>query len=386
MFTPNKALFLEGCVKKIKTKSTSTASAVVDPIVLRENSIGRLIFKPLIINNPHDSKATIKGEFVFQRKTKDQEWLDMQAFSLAKLKAGESIKLKLHSAEVLKLYMALSDLYALYQQEGVPLGEKRFLQVDGEIEQLFSIVNEQLPHLLDEHPDDALALLSRLLQWILHADAADQMIEYLEQLDADSLRQLNSSINLNALKSSYAEWESNQANPDEEYWQNMLSKYSFVLSQIFPYPIIIFEEKAYIGGKIFSNKGGNIVDFLAKDQIGNNAILIEIKTPNTKLLGAKYRSNVYSISKDISGAITQVVNYKHHLQRDFYHTFKNEQNIKAFEPLCVVIAGNYEQELKDEDKISSFELFRSHLSGVSIITYDELFGKIKLLIELLENR
>jgi hypothetical protein len=51
----------------------------------------------------------------------------------------------------------------------------------------------------------------------------------------------------------------------------------------------------------------------------------------------------------------------------------------------MVIAGNIEEELIDSDKRKSFELFRNGLKNVEIISFDELFTKVKLLIDLLEG-
>jgi hypothetical protein len=51
----------------------------------------------------------------------------------------------------------------------------------------------------------------------------------------------------------------------------------------------------------------------------------------------------------------------------------------------MVVAGNTEKELIDSDKRKSFELFRNGLKDVEIITFDELFIKVKILIDLLEG-
>ena len=94
-------------------------------------------------------------------------------------------------------------------------------------------------------------------------------------------------------------WKQNQDNSDEDFWQRTLSDNSFVLSQMFANPVIIIKGKAYVGGKSITNTGGSIVDFLAKNDITNDAVLIEIKTPTTKLLGNKYRDGVYPISSEL---------------------------------------------------------------------------------------
>lgn len=49
----------------------------------------------------------------------------------------------------------------------------------------------------------------------------------------------------------------------------------------------------------------------------------------------------------------------------------------------MVLIGNYSSELESPEKVRSFELFRSSLNGVSIVTYDELFVKLKKILDML---
>jgi hypothetical protein len=50
-----------------------------------------------------------------------------------------------------------------------------------------------------------------------------------------------------------------------------------------------------------------------------------------------------------------------------------------------VILGNLEEELTSPKQKKSFELFRNGLKDVQIITYDELFKKVEILVNLLEG-
>ena len=76
---------------------------------------------------------------------------------------------------------------------------------------------------------------------------------------------------------------------------------------MFSWPCTVVKDQAYVGGKNVSNTRGKIVDFLVKNRITENAVLIEIKTPQTPLLGREYRQGVINISEDLSGAILQVL-------------------------------------------------------------------------------
>jgi hypothetical protein len=57
-------------------------------------------------------------------------------------------------------------------------------------------------------------------------------------------------------------------------------------------------------------------------------------------------------------------------------------DLNTFNPRRVVIIGNYYREMTDPRKIKSFELFRTALSGVDIITFDELFAKVEHLAKM----
>jgi len=74
------------------TKSTSRNSAVVSDIILRETETTRLIFRPVIVENPHNKKACVRGHFIFQKKKVSGNWEDYNDFSLSKLKDGEWVK------------------------------------------------------------------------------------------------------------------------------------------------------------------------------------------------------------------------------------------------------------------------------------------------------
>lgn len=188
------------------------------------------------------------------------------------------------------------------------------------------------------------------------------------------------------LRLALAEWQDNRSNPKEEFWQDTLLQNAFVLSQLFSYPVIVGRGKAYLGGKGIENTGGNVVDFLMRHSLSENVALIEIKTPTTKLLGQKYRDGVYSISRDLSGAVVQISSYRDSLLKN-YIALRQEAagSFCAFNPQCLVIAGWRQDELVDEARVKSFELFRGSVRDTQIITYDELFAKLGILIDLLSG-
>jgi hypothetical protein len=150
------------------------------------------------------------------------------------------------------------------------------------------------------------------------------------------------------------------------------------------YPIVLIREKAYVGGKRLDNAHGKLVDFLGQVPGSGEAVLIEIKTPTTELLGSEYRQDVFPPSRDLSGALAQVLSYRESLMHELHALNDGERDrLLGVEPRCVVIAGCAKDELKDDARRRSFERFRERLQGVTVLTFDELFDRIGGLVQLL---
>ena len=372
-------------MKEIRTKSTSRVTAQATDIVLRESEQIRLIFRPLILDNPNNPEASVKGVFLYQRRSKSKPWEDFKTIPLNSVKTGEGYKLDLKSAELLRLIQEVTPLYDLYKEGGVPRGDKRYIQATPQLEQLAVLSAQDARSFLNANKMIGSNLLLRLLNWAIDLEDPSPPIERLVELNPDSLNKLNAAVGMQRLKNALAIWEENESNSDEEFWQNSLTEHSFVLEQVFSWPTSIVDGKAYIGGKNVFNKEGNIVDFLLKNRLTQNAALVEIKTPMSPLLGAHYR-NTYNISTELSGSVMQTLNYKHSLQEDFQSISRSTPDLfDSINPQCAVIVGNAQRELDNQSKIKAFELFRHQFPGLTVFTFDELFDKARRLIKLLES-
>lgn len=173
-------------------------------------------------------------------------------------------------------------------------------------------------------------------------------------------------------------WESNRENPDEEFWQTILSSNSFAISQLFAAPVTLIKDKAYVGGQTMGRSDARLLDFLLSSTISNDAILLEIKTPVTRLLGAQYRTNAYSPSNELGGSVIQVGDYCQTFRENLIALTKDmESPLRAFNPKCIILIGSYDAELKNPKQRASFDLFRASLRGVEVVTFDEFFRKIE---------
>jgi antiviral defense system Shedu protein SduA len=373
-------------MKKIRVKSTSASSAMVSAIILRETNTIRLLFRPLIIDNVHDQRAAVKGTFVYQKKGKAGNWEDVDRVSLGTLKKGEEYQLELHSDELLKLYSEVGALYELHAREGVPQGDLRYLRLGGGLSQLAELDPRQLSEYLKVNQALGSKLVSQLLRWATEAEDVQTLVQRLSELGIETIKKLNIAAGVGSLKAALEMWKANSGNPSEEFWQKELTFNSFVLEQVYAWPLTIVKGKAYVGGKSVMNTGGGIVDFLVKNRMTGSAALIEIKTPATKLLGSEYRQGVYNVSEELSGATLQVLSYKNDLLQNYYALTQGQGNLfDAFDPGCAVIIGNASKELLKQEQRRSFELFRGQFPGLHIISFDELFLKTEKLIQVLES-
>lgn len=91
-------------METLEIDSTSTDSARISDIIIRETSTTRLIFRGTLVNNIHNKLAPLKGDFIFQRKGTLQNWEDIESQSFSTLKKEDAYKLSLKSGE-LKVFL-----------------------------------------------------------------------------------------------------------------------------------------------------------------------------------------------------------------------------------------------------------------------------------------
>lgn len=174
----------------------------------------------------------------------------------------------------------------------------------------------------------------------------------------------------------------------EKKWQQFLKNHSWIFSYMFSFPIILLDDEAYVGGKNISNKDGKITDFLVQNDLTQNVAFIEIKTHKAELVkkGKAYRgTDVFAMSSDLSGGISQVLNQRDNFQKQFaVHKMNSKEVFESFNSKCVVLIGLISD--MDKDQIKSFELFRSNSKDVEILTFDELLARFKNLKLLMSGK
>ena len=177
-------------------------------------------------------------------------------------------------------------------------------------------------------------------------------------------------------------WDCNTENSNEAFWQITLNQNTYALSQIFAVPLLFIKDAAYVGGMNIDRQDSKFVDYLFQIESSKESVLIEIKTPTTKLLGPKYRGT-YRLSNEFSGALMQTLDYRSSIIQNISNiTNGTGHTITAFNPKCALILGNGAKELDTKEKRAAFENFRANCSNVEIVTFDELFKKLETMASL----
>jgi hypothetical protein len=168
----------------------------------------------------------------------------------------------------------------------------------------------------------------------------------------------------------------------EEKWHQFFKKHSWIFSQVFAFPATFLDEKFNVGGHDITGSTDKIVDFIYQNKLTKNITFIEIKTHQTKIINdSAYRKpDIFSVSKDVSGAIVQVLDQQLEFLKKYYQ-LKGNSAINSLNSTCLLIVGDFAS-LSSEEKKNSFELFRLSNKDVVIITFDEVLEKISTLLEI----
>jgi hypothetical protein len=205
-----------------------------------------------------------------------------------------------------------------------------------------------------------------------------ELAKALRALDAESLLSLGRSVDLSKLDALLAEWDANEGNNEEDFWQGLLTRNAWVFSQLTGSPVVLLQERAYIGGKGISNTGGGMVDYLLANALTENVSRVEIKTPGAALLDKQYRSSgAYPPGKDVAGGVVQVLGYRDTFMNQVRELRQTSETFQAYNPRCYLIVGSIAGLPDDEQAKRSFELFRTSQAVVHILTFDEVRERLQ---------
>ncbi|MCB9092164.1 MAG: DUF4263 domain-containing protein [Halobacteriovoraceae bacterium] len=351
------------------TTSTSLNTAIVkDPIVLSETSTTRKVIKAEIVeNNPKNADASLKISIKPQKKGKNDKWEDSDSFKLASLKMGEEVQLVLNTEETLKLYNELCRLFAL-SKKGVLLGTANL------------VVGREEETIVTGH--DTAAVIKTFLENGNHEDilsvlAKDSSLMITEFSIARIVNERKKILNNFEEQIKKDEWS-------EAEWQKFFEQNKWIFGYGLNYQILnTLADQPYYGGRSVEGKGDQRGDFLTSSAGDVEfTVLVEIKTPKTKLCGTKYRNGAFPVSVEVAGAVSQLQSNCRTWDRksdDRDNRHLEAQNIKTVQSKGILVVGRLSQLSSEESE--SFQLFRRNLYNPEILTFDELLNRARYIVE-----
>lgn len=192
---------------------------------------------------------------------------------------------------------------------------------------------------------------------------------------------------------------------DEYVWQDFFERNTWIfeygLNYVFNSPLEDKKLEQVVTGFDFNNSGKRIDALLKTRGLINSFCFGEIKTHKKDLLkeaNDPYRGECWAISDELAGAIAQAqksvqksikeLSTKVEI-KDKVGNLTGEQ-IFIYQPKSFVVIGHL-REFKseqgvNEDKFSSFELFRQNQTNPEILTFDELYERAKFIVKNDEQR
>lgn len=186
----------------------------------------------------------------------------------------------------------------------------------------------------------------------------------------------------------YALMLDNSEEYSETDWQKFFMENEWIFGYGLKYKYLkILQREAHISKTDLDSKNDVITDFLIADYKFTK--IVELKKPHTKLFEKeKNRSDSWRLSTDLTDAISQILaqkaNWEIESLRDNYTTSGEIITENTYDVECILIIGS----LSDIDgtardraiKLKTIELYRRNLRNIEILFYDELFERIKFIV------
>jgi hypothetical protein len=303
-------------------------------------------------------------------------WADTNEVNFNQLPADCGVQIELDTSATSTLFLKLTSLYEV-QNQGIAHGDHDFVVAERDE---VVVVNDQNK--------------AAVIQALLDQQLTEEFWEALSATDPDLALRLAAGRIQYDRHQTIAEFE--QAlidHPDDEgYWQAFFELHPWILQTAFSSTVYYLGGEVYVGGKRPIGRqgtGGVATDFLFADDSTKSFAVVEIKTPHTRLIGSLYRGSAgsdldnetYSMYSDLTGGIVQTRNQMSVAIDNFESVLGPGfgRKLNRVHPKGVLIVGEIHG--LSGRQLTSFNHFRHGLYSLTVITYDELLRRLKVLFE-----
>lgn len=185
---------------------------------------------------------------------------------------------------------------------------------------------------------------------------------------------------------------------NEQVWQSFFEQNPWIfghgLNYIFSSPLENKKLEQVVSGFDFNSSGKRVDGLLKTRGLISSLCFVEIKTDKTVLLKNNYyRKESWSVSDELSGAVAQIQRTVNKSLKSISSKVEIKDNngdltgeqVFLYQPKSYLIIGSLSEFLNEhgvnEDKYSSFEMYRRNTFNPEILTFDELYERAKYLTE-----
>ena len=343
----------------ITTKSIGADIVEIkEDFILDEKPMSRLVFRAQI------HKRGIRGKIIRERReSSNDEWFPDKAIDIRTLGKNESINLVINTEAVKNLYIAISKLANILEQEGIQYGENTYAVVD--------------PDSVIITDDNKVAYIKKIIDagydeeiWNNLAESNPSLVTKLSYAKIQSTKQkIVEELDTRLRTGDFSE------TIGDDSWQSWIYKNSWMFGVTYQKPI----EKQKI------NISGSMPDYLFPTVDGFLDIL-EIKLPSHDVV-VEDSSHVGSFrwSGDTNKAIGQVVTYLGDIELYQLHLkqqIKNKYNLdlSVIKPRAFILIGNSDN--WDPTKKESLRKLNFSLHGIKVLTYSDLLQRANEIVEI----
>jgi Domain of unknown function (DUF4263) len=352
----------------IHTHSVGRGFAVSDEVILNESPRTRTVFRPALHG------GGVRGHLIRQKRGADGTWADTNEVNFNQLPADCGVQIELDTSATDTLFSKLKSLYEV-QHQGVVHGDHEFVVAEKDEVVVVSDQNK-----------------AAIIQALLDQQLSEEFWEALSATDPDLALRLAAGRIQYDREQTIGEFERalQEHTADEKFWQDFFELHPWILQTAFSSTVYYLGGEVYVGGKRPVGRqgtGGVATDFLFADDSTKSFAVVEIKTPHTKLIGGRYRGDAdggydnetYSMHGDLTGGVVQTRNQMSVAIDNFESVlgpgFGNKLN--RVHPKGVLIVGEIRE--LSERQLTSFNHFRHGLYSLTVITFDELLRRLRVL-------
>lgn len=195
----------------------------------------------------------------------------------------------------------------------------------------------------------------------------------------------------------------NGLNKPEAVWQSFFEKnvwiFGYGLNYIFTTNLPDKKLEQVIKGYDFTSSGKRVDALLKTKSLISALCFVEIKRNDTPLLSSKvnpYRADCWAPSEELSGAICQIQKTVQKAVKSIEtRTMLKDkvgnpigEEVFLYSPKSYILIGSLTEFKTDcgvnEEKYSSFEIYRQSFKSPEIITFDELFERANYIVKFTE--